>query len=194
MSSIKDYVKIFDNAIPTKLITYLIRYVNHLDKFKDATIIGDGRGEIVNKKIRDVSNLRLDSWMPQKTGVMFYNKFKQCIINCFLRYQKEVTPYAFGGQMYMEVLKYKKDGHYGWHVDHASNLNRTLSIIIFLNNDYEGGELLIADPRSNEKEKDALVVKPSPGKLIMWPSSFMYPHKVKPVTKGKRFTVVSWIT
>jgi len=29
-------------------------------------------------------------------------------------------------------------------------------------------------------------------RMLIWPSNFMYPHLVKPVTKGIRYSVVSW--
>ena len=35
-------------------------------------------------------------------------------------------------------------------------------------------------------------IEPVPGRLIIWPSNFMYKHKVTPVTKGKRFSIVAW--
>ena len=36
--------------------------------------------------------------------------------------------------------------------------------------------------------------KTHPGRLVMWPSNFMYPHSVSPVTKGTRYAIVSWLT
>ena len=31
------------------------------------------------------------------------------------------------------------------------------------------------------------------GDIIVFPSNFMYPHKVEPVTKGTRYSYISWI-
>jgi len=77
------------------------------------------------------------------------------------------------------------------HTDHHASIPRTISVIIFLNNDYEGGELNFYNSFTNEIFK---TVKPSPGRCIMWPSNFMYPHSVSPVTKGTRYAIVSWLT
>ena len=30
------------------------------------------------------------------------------------------------------------------------------------------------------------------GDVVMWPSVFLYPHEVTPVTKGTRITAVMW--
>ena len=66
--------------------------------------------------------------------------------------------------------------------------NRTLSSILFLNNDYEGGELTF----KNTFNEEELTIKPFPGKLVVWPSNMMFPHTVKPVKKGTRYTIVAW--
>jgi predicted 2-oxoglutarate/Fe(II)-dependent dioxygenase YbiX len=31
------------------------------------------------------------------------------------------------------------------------------------------------------------------GDLIIFPSIFLYPHKVLPVTKGTRYSYISWV-
>ena len=47
---------------------------------------------------------------------------------------------------------------------------------------------MFRDPNlKNEMSIDIL-----PGRLIVWPSNFMYPHTVKPVTKGTRYSIVAW--
>ena len=52
-----------------------------------------------------------------------------------------------------------------------------------LNNDYEGGEFVLIDEK----------IDLSKGDIIIFPSNFMYPHKVEPVTKGTRYSYISWI-
>ena len=31
------------------------------------------------------------------------------------------------------------------------------------------------------------------GEVIIFPSNFLYPHKVNPVSKGTRYTFISWV-
>ena len=80
------------------------------------------------------------------------------------------------------------------HCDHIYSLFTTesdkkakgipvLSIIGVLNDDYEGGELMFHDKEYETKTGD----------VIIFPSSFLYPHMVKPVTKGTRYSFVSWV-
>jgi predicted 2-oxoglutarate/Fe(II)-dependent dioxygenase YbiX len=64
-----------------------------------------------------------------------------------------------------------------------------MSCILLLNNDYEGGNLCFRNPdESGEWE-----VEVKPNRMIIWPSNFLYPHTVKPVTKGTRYSIVAWI-
>ena len=79
--------------------------------------------------------------------------------------------------------KYKK------HVDRALGiLVRKLSLSIQLTDpkDYEGGELILYE---EEKGKE---MQKEQGTLILFPSYIM--HEVKPVTKGERNSLVSWVT
>jgi len=36
-------------------------------------------------------------------------------------------------------------------------------------------------------------IKFKKGELVIFPSNFLYPHEVKLVTKGTRYTYVSWV-
>ena len=60
----------------------------------------------------------------------------------------------------------------------------TLSIIGLLNDDYEGGELIMLEDKKIDTKK---------GDLIIFPSNFLYPHEITPVTKGVRYSYVSWV-
>jgi predicted 2-oxoglutarate/Fe(II)-dependent dioxygenase YbiX len=60
----------------------------------------------------------------------------------------------------------------------------TLSIVGFLNDDYEGGEFIMFDD---------MEIKLKQGDVLIFPSNFLYPHKVNPVTKGIRDSFVSWV-
>ena len=58
-----------------------------------------------------------------------------------------------------------------------------LSFIGNLNDDYEGAELVFWGD----------YVQPlKAGDIVMFPSCFMYPHEVREVTKGTRYSFVAW--
>ena len=57
-----------------------------------------------------------------------------------------------------------------------------ISIVGVLNEDYKGGEFLM------NKEK----IPFKTGDILVFPSTFLYPHVVKEVTEGTRYSFVAW--
>jgi|TARA_E500000318_G_scaffold88032_1_gene85136 PKHD-type hydroxylase len=96
----------------------------------------------------------------------------------------------FGLSEGFQFTNYKAPSNkYGKHVDRASDfIVRKLSISIQLTDpkEYEGGELYLY-----EDDKGILMDKKQ-GTLIMFPSYML--HEVKPVTKGERNSLVTWVT
>ena len=86
-----------------------------------------------------------------------------------------------------QLLRYKAPSNgYDWHMDigRGDHSNRKISISILLNDDYEGGELSFFV--TGEK-----AIKPDAGMAVAFPS--FLPHRVCPVTKGERWSLVCWI-
>jgi len=58
-----------------------------------------------------------------------------------------------------------------------------MSALGSLNDDYNGGELIFFGDK---------VIPLKTGEIMIFPSNFLYPHKVNPVKKGIRYSFVSW--
>src|SRR5210317_954823 len=90
----------------------------------------------------------------------------------------------------LQFTNYKAPSNkYGKHIDRSVNsLIRKLSLSIQLTDpkEYEGGELFLYE---NEKGTE---MKKEQGTLVLFPSYIL--HEVKPVTKGERNSLVSWVT
>ncbi len=97
-----------------------------------------------------------------------------------------------------QILSYSVGGHYKPHVDAESvwvtpdgehiwkkTSDRDISTVLFLNDDFEGGDLVFPELK--------IRVRPEPGLLVCFPSNHFYVHGVEPVTKGKRFSIVNWL-
>ena len=89
----------------------------------------------------------------------------------------------------IDLLKYKKGGNYKIHTDHYTDSPRHLSIIINLNDKYKGGDLTFFDQKQNEIKR----LKLTKNSIVFFPSNFMYPHSIEPITKGTRYSIVSWL-
>jgi PKHD-type hydroxylase len=109
----------------------------------------------------------------------------------------------------LQYSNYNEGDYYDWHNDqhesaYPDGLVRKLSFTIFLNDDYEGGEFEICKLSGSKKlpkinvtninqkiitDEDRL--QPSIGTIIIFPSYVW--HRVAPVTKGIRKSLVGWI-
>jgi|TARA_A100000172_G_scaffold80524_1_gene70342 predicted 2-oxoglutarate/Fe(II)-dependent dioxygenase YbiX len=186
---IKDLIKTYTILLPEQVSCFLRTFKDFT--FETANIIHKNQEGIVNKSVRNVDEYELkigetiteDHWynlICYKLRNTVQQYIKENNINLELKRITNVT-----------LLKYEKGGFYKTHIDH--NLNkapRNLSCVIFLNNDYEGGNLKFY---TLDFKEVILEVKPEVGKLVIFPSYFMYPHKAETVKKGIRYTIVSWI-
>lgn len=59
-----------------------------------------------------------------------------------------------------------------------------LTVLGALNNDYEGGELIFFEDQTIDLKK---------GDVMVFPSNFMYPHKVCSITDGERYSFANWV-
>ena len=93
---------------------------------------------------------------------------------------------------------YTKNDFFKTHTDNSftnnneliiTNRNRNLSVVILLNKDYEGGELVF---NSLIKDNKQLTLKLKTGEMILFPSDIRFPHSVNPILKGKRFSIANW--
>jgi predicted 2-oxoglutarate/Fe(II)-dependent dioxygenase YbiX len=83
------------------------------------------------------------------------------------------------------LLKYSGGQHYDAHYDGGGDSKRNLSAILYLNSDYEGGEL--------EFVNFNIKIKPSAGMLLLFPANYPYRHIAHPVTSGTKYAIVSFL-
>lgn len=84
------------------------------------------------------------------------------------------------------IKKYKTGGIMGAHVDkNIDNPENTMdwTALIYLNDDYEGGELVF--------ENLKIELKPTAGSIIFFPC--LEPHRVKEITKGSKTYIFQFI-
>jgi predicted 2-oxoglutarate/Fe(II)-dependent dioxygenase YbiX len=114
-----------------------------------------------------------------------HNQFYMILLAAIDLYNKK---HNIANTLYHEaysLLKYSGGEEYKSHFDTSGVMGRAVSAICYLNNDYEGGELEF--PNFNIK------IKPEPGMLILFPSSYPYTHIAHPVTSGTKYALVTWL-
>ena len=184
---IKNFIKIYDEVLPWNVLSNLIRYANY-SEFHEAKI-GGGEKAKVDFNIRRTYAKYLSNLDTSLTNVHWFNLLYSNFDRLLKKYCEDFKMRtSYSDIIDIEILKYEDTGFYTWHVDHFSKNPRTMSCILLLNNDYEGGNLCFKNPDgSGEFQLDVV-----PNRMIIWPSNFLYPHMIKPITKGKRYSVVAW--
>jgi 2OG-Fe(II) oxygenase superfamily len=126
--------------------------------------------------------------IPSKPELM--GIYWQAIFN----YVKDLDfPWFANWQGYTSIRfnKYENSKLMAKHCDHITEIFDgqkkgipTLSVVSALNDNYSGGEFIMFDDYE---------IKLNQGDILIFPSTFMYPHTVKEVTEGIRYSAVSWV-
>ena len=112
--------------------------------------------------------------------------------------QKYFTDMSFGwydrwhGFTPPKYIKYDKLSEMRNHCDHIHTIFDgelkgipSLTMVLLLNDDFEGGEFEMFDGQKSYPLKK--------GEVIIFPSSFLFPHAVRPIIKGIRNSAISWV-
>ena len=184
---LENYIHVENNAISTDLCEEIIKEYDEPDDWKPGTI---NDYEVNEYRKCEVVYLSQDETLERnlKTRKKIDQKLYKIINDLLEKYLKKYDSLGYvqikEDTGYM-LLRYKTGDYVKKHVDTSSDQHRTLSCSLILNDDYQGGEISFFDGE----------VKPNlkKGDLLIFPSSFTYPHQVLPVTSGTRYSIITWI-
>ena len=143
------------------------------------------KGLTPNKEDIRLSNI---TWLYSNDNLEWvFKKITDIVLNLNEKFFKFDI---FGLNEGLQFTNYKAPtGKYEKHIDRSlNNIVRKLSLSIQLTDpkEYEGGDLSLYTAAKGD------VMKKEQGTLILFPSYIL--HEVKPVTKGERNSLVSWVT
>ena len=167
---------IVQNAVSEAYCDELIQEYSKTEVEKLPSTIG------VNRSIDlDVRNV-------QRVGLPFYAGVGATLTAVGLNTNNQIWKYNITHSNQSEFLMYDVRGKYETHVDtfhiHSTE-TRKLTVLLFLNDDFEGGKFYIANTHKR------IYPEQKKGTILIFPS-FM-PHGVEPVTKGTRYSVITWM-
>ena len=183
--NLKSYVKVYNNWYDKEICGQLVNDIENSiweqHKFYDA----QSRQHITRSGDKELditySNTDLKPYVMQRIWDGFY------------KYLSDLNfTWYDGWQGFSEVRfnRYKETRLMAEHCDHITSLFQgekkgipTMSSLSLLNDDFEGGEFVMFGDE---------VIPLKAGDIMIFPSNFLYPHKVLPVTNGTRYSCVSW--
>jgi predicted 2-oxoglutarate/Fe(II)-dependent dioxygenase YbiX len=181
---LEDYIVSFDDIVSSELCDRVVKeYENSY--LWNPTQVGSGA---IDTTIRNVDAIGISF-----NSVMCENEAARKEIDALLfacasvaiRKYNDLFPEAkIEEDSGYDLLRYEEGQYYKQHTDSYKKHPRAVSCSFALNDDYEGGEWGFFD---NE-----IKIKPKKGSVVMFPSNFMYPHQINTVTKGTRYSIVTW--
>ena len=183
---LEDFIQVEKNAISDELCKQIIREYDDADDWKPGTI---NDYEVNEYRKCEVVYLSQDETLERNLKTR--KKIDERLFNIITDHLKKyLEKYDLGYVQITEdsgymLLRYQTGDYVKKHVDISSEQHRTLSCSLILNDDYDGGEMSFFDGE----------VKPDlkRGDLLVFPSSFTYPHEVLPVESGTRYSIITWI-
>jgi hypothetical protein len=167
----------FLNAVPEDACKRLINSVEQLDS--EVARIGGNEVGVVDKKIRDVKKVQLPAW----TGLGAQ------MAGMGLSANQQAWKFNVTCANQCDYLIYDIEGHYHAHTDTFMDPTqvecRKLTVLAFLNNDFEGGRLFL------QVGHEKIYPPQNAGTVLVFPSFIL--HGVEPVTKGIRRSAVTWL-
>lgn len=169
----------FENHITEAFCDNLINTYSKPDIKKDVPLIGgNAKTGLVNTAVRNVKRVLL----PQNVGI------GATLTATALNANNYWWQYNITHSNQTEFLMYDINDHYIAHTDmehQHSYETRKLTVLAFLNDDFEGGKFFL-NPGGTP-----FYPKQSKGTVLVFPSYMV--HGVEPVTKGVRYSAVTWM-
>ena len=170
----------FPNVVPSETCDQIVEEFKGQDLF-DGGIGSNAPGEEteVNKAVRNVRNMQLPmgstiSAMLVGYGFVANQQAWQCDID---------------SSHQVEYLKYDEEGRYKAHLDcyptEPMKISRKLTVLAFLNDDFEGGKFYL------QTSESLIYPDQSKGSVIVIPSYLL--HGVEDITAGVRHSLVCWL-
>ena len=191
--NIEKYVFVKQNFLDKEFCQNTIEKINQLNIWKkhdwqgyDSNSTGSSFPSGENEpeqiiSVEEISLKNINEFIIPKIIKVVEEYIESCNLNNF----------DLHGMVNLKFIKYSLNQTMKEHCDHIHDIfdGKAKGIPIFtviglLNDDYEGGNLVMfGDKKINTKKGD----------LIVFPSLFLFPHEIKPITKGIRYSYITWV-
>ena len=175
MTFIKEHRGVLNPSLCEEIVQRYTDKAEYLSKRKNYNLesaikdlclshLNDGYWKDLEKKLKPKVASYLDSYLSRTEG--------------------SYSDYQFGSLFMLHCSQmYSVPPHYDSEIDYKDNREelRRFAVLIYLNNSFEGGELIF--PVQNK------TVVPEPGLLLIFPTSFMYPHFTTPPFGNDRYVL-----
>lgn len=182
---LRTYLKVYKNWIPLNICEETTKELKEIDSEFQTHVFYDANNDSYHSNDHELSI----AWYNTKHKDFLMKKIWEGLQQYLDDFQFD---WFFSWQGYSEIRfnRYHPNTQMELHCDHIHSIFDgqrkgipTLTVLGGLNDDYKGGELVFWQDTSIEMKA---------GEIMIFPSCFLYPHKVNAVTEGTRYSYVSW--
>jgi predicted 2-oxoglutarate/Fe(II)-dependent dioxygenase YbiX len=175
---LKDFIKVYDNVLDLDVCKNIVETSKDTEFPRAYVGAGDYATQSKNRNC-----------YSKKLNKEFETTIYSTVGKILKLYEKDFPAFIEGSEAidtgYDHLLyKGEEKGEYVTHIDHMNAEPRLISISILLNDEFDGGDFSFFD---------GYVVKNKVGGALVFPSNFMFPHGVLPVSNGDRHAIVTWV-
>lgn len=165
----------------------LLDEINKIAAWKKS-LMSNGSGAAYADDKRTSSNFEID-FVAYPQLKPYFDELQATLLQASLLYRK-YNPYMYYTKnLGFEVLRYDIGEKFDEHIDsiygHPIFGGRQASMLIYLNDDYEGGETRFL--------RQGIQLKPPAGSVCLFPPFYTHPHSGQPVLSGTKYIVVAWL-
>jgi len=184
--NLSSFIKIYDNIINTDLCDIIINEYAE-DNWVDSKV-GGSEGMTIESTVRNCCNINISNKSVIDLNFINRKKIDELVFEAsgkvIQKYISEFPELKVESDYGYNLLRYQEGGFYIQHTDSYRKEQRAVSCSFCLNDNYEGGEFAFFN--------NTLKFKPKKGSVIMFPSNFMFPHEISKITRGTRYSIVTW--
>ena len=186
-NNIQDFVQVYKNNIPKDICCDIIQQIQNDTMWEQHQYSNYGKNKNSKNGDKELDVLYPNDTNPQLQDLLFQYSIPK------IKEYSEKFKFSIHLAHPFRINRYNVGSIMSKHYDHIFSLFGDaedlkgipiLTILHTFNDDYEGGDFVMF-----EDTKIELGV----GDTIIFPSNFMYPHRVEEVTKGIRYSAVSWV-
>jgi len=200
-----NYYWYFTKAVPVGLCNKILK-LGKSKKAKQAVTISTKKDQPLNKQEMETLKVKRNSKVVWLDEPWIYKAIQPFVHTAN---RNAGWNFEWGWSEVPQFTQYKKGMHYNWHRDSTAEpypielgsswvgkIRKLTSVLVLSNpSEYKGGELEFQfqaeDPQFNKARKIRIANEVAPkGSIIVFPS-FVW-HRVKPVTKGVRYSMPTW--
>tara|TARA_R100001594_G_scaffold57146_1_gene91065 strand:- start:3133 stop:3690 length:558 start_codon:yes stop_codon:yes gene_type:complete len=181
-TNLKTWIGYYEDIVSKDECESLIRDVKKSGQLKPSTY-SNHTGEIKRSDNRVIMD---DMWVKDKKTSSIINDFFGKVIR---KYSDKFERFSCQRHSGFRVNRYSSGGFMSEHTDNIHHSHGQqygfpqVSALLFLNDNYKGGEFIVAGNKYETKM----------GSGIIFPSNFMFPHEVKKIVHGERWSIVTWL-